>query len=137
MTGRVVRVLSMKLSEAQKRPERALVRISHLRLALRKSAGESHDSEDDSPNLLFIRIRLQPSPQLNASAALTGAVPGPRTPCFSVPTARAEPQMQLSRASMLQDLAQGTGEEAEVSLLKLGDGGVGAEVEAGEEGGLG
>lgn len=34
MTGRVVRVPSMKLSEAQKRPERALVRVSHLWSAL-------------------------------------------------------------------------------------------------------
>jgi hypothetical protein len=34
MTGRVVRVPSMKLSEAQKRPERALVSVSHLWSAL-------------------------------------------------------------------------------------------------------
>ncbi len=38
---------------------------------------------------------------------------------------------------MLQDLAEGAGEEAEVALVELGDGGVGAEVEAGEEGRLG
>jgi hypothetical protein len=34
ITGRVVRVLSMKFSEAQNKPDRALVRVSHLWSAL-------------------------------------------------------------------------------------------------------
>lgn len=34
MTGRVVRVSSMKLREAQNRPERAFVKVNHLRSAL-------------------------------------------------------------------------------------------------------
>jgi hypothetical protein len=36
MTGRVVRVESMKLSEAQKRPDRALVSVSHFWSALQR-----------------------------------------------------------------------------------------------------
>lgn len=35
MTGRVVRVESMKFKEAQKRPERAFVNVNHRPLALR------------------------------------------------------------------------------------------------------
>lgn len=82
---------------------------------------------------LLIRLRVQIRPQLNTRAALAGAIPRPSPPALRIPPSQGKSQVQLARARILKDLAQRSGEEAEVVRLKVGEGGVGLEVEAGEE----
>lgn len=82
---------------------------------------------------LLVRLSIQPRPQFHAGAALFCAVPWSSPPALSVPSAQREPQVKFSCACILQDLAQRSREEAEVLRFKVGDGGVGPEVEAREE----
>lgn len=85
MTGRVVRVLSMKLSEAQKRPDSALVSVSHFLSALLPSSqlyvmkagvnGTSYSSSVSASNQAHSSTPVPPSrapfqglaPQFSAS----------------------------------------------------------------------
>ena len=66
MTGRVVRVPSIKLREAQNKPDRALVRVSHLPSAL-FSAGQqeirNYENNLGYPTLHRFRSRATPTTQ--------------------------------------------------------------------------
>ena len=64
--------------------------------------------------LLFVCLRLQPSPELHACSSFPGTVPRPRAPALGIPPPEAEPQVQLSRACMLENLTQRSGEVAKV-----------------------
>lgn len=85
---------------------------------------------------LFFRVRLEPGPQLDAGAALLGAIPGPCSPALGIPPPQAEPQVQLPRPDMLQYLPQRSREVSEVVRLELRQARVRPEVEAREERGL-
>lgn len=109
MTGRVVRVSSMKLRDAQKRPDKALTRFFHLCEALNDKlalATVHSGSEILRKYALIVCISIKPRPQLNPSASLSRAVPRPRTPTLGVPSPEPKPQMELLCIRVLQDLAE-------------------------------
>lgn len=95
ITGLVVLVESMKLREAQNKPDRALLRVIHRANAL------DYPSTWPSPTqnlslLLFARVGFHPSPKLNSSAAFFETTPWPCAPRLGVPSASAKSQMKLS-----------------------------------------
>ena len=89
MTGRIVLVASIKLIEAQKRPDRALVSFNHRANALGQSVWVL--CPFDAIHILFFSVSLYPRPQLNTSASFSCAVPWPLSPILGIPTSNTEP----------------------------------------------
>ena len=101
MTGRLVRVESMKFIEAQNRPARALLSVIHRAKALKNRFHEHVCTLSYlkctcacfNAHSLVLRVRLNPCPCLNAGAALFYSVPGPCAPALGVPSPGAKAQM--------------------------------------------
>lgn len=99
MRGLVVRVESMKLSEAQNRPERALLRVTHLANELPLS--QSIFIYLNLFSVPSIRVCFYPSPELYPCPSLFRSSPWPCAPTLIVPSPSGESQMKLSRLCML------------------------------------
>ena len=93
MTGRVVRVPSIKLREAQKRPDSAFVSVSHLWSALYAPVSAVICIYKTRLFVLLVGFGLKPCPQLDAGSAFARAIPRPGAPALSIPAAQVKPQM--------------------------------------------
>lgn len=95
MTGRIVRVESMKFKEAQKRPDSAFVNVNHRPSALIRLAKCAPTCRLEAPfnYTLFIRLGFHPRPQFHTRAPLSRPSPRPRAPALGIPSPQTEPQM--------------------------------------------
>jgi hypothetical protein len=98
ITGRVVRVESMKFSEAQNRPDSAFVKVNHRPSAL---SSFSLIFQNRADIVLFISLRFHPCPELHTSSSFPRTTPRSSTPAFGIPSSQAKPQMQLPSIRML------------------------------------
>jgi hypothetical protein len=123
----------MKFMDAQKRPERAFVRVSQRANALVPLVQGSLPWIEI---ILVLVVGFYPSPQLHTSPPFSCSVPWPLAPALGVPSTNTKPQVKLFGVRMLQDLSQRSREISEVLLLECRLGLVTGEVERREKGAL-